>query len=212
MNVDRILENLYRRLLKEVAGSELAALTHRKRSYCLAVLYDAQRLKESLSDGVTDNLLETVQRSGSVKAYVKIVLPDQECNGAWMVGEMWGRGYGEILVDIAFALAPNNTLIMDRQVASPGAKSRWKKVTEKLKGTPLPPDCLTYHKGPGEEYLNASYTSPGDQAMLASMEKIHEMTVDELSDPDVTGLPPKVIENALVEAAFEFFNEELPIR
>ena len=48
--------------------------------------------------------------------------------------------------------------------------------------------------------------------MLASMEKIHEMTVDELSDPDVTGLPPKVIENALVEAAFEFFNEELPIR
>jgi len=210
----RILENIFKRLLRESVGSDLAALTRRRNGGCLAVLYDANVLRgafggeqwESLP--TSDLIQEDISASGAVRAYVKIVPPADDCNGAWMIGEMWGRGYGEILVNIAFALSPGGApLIMDRQIASPGAKSRWRIATRGLKGTPLPPDCTTYHDAPGEEYLNASYESTGNPGELAAMEQLHRAAMDEISE--VTNLPPKVIENALMDVAYENFDSSL---
>lgn len=137
------------------------------------------------SDALTDAI------DSSARGMIKIKQPKDPAYGAWEVVSSAGRGYGKLLYGLAYALAPNDCIIPDRNKVSPDARAGWKKTSasgrpkKKLddREHPKTPDKSDDAKvyGGNDEYLDYAYCeTPSDSQEAQKLNKNHESTLQAL--------------------------------
>ena len=200
MKHERIVERVYRRLLREGLGDGLAAYVMRFGNSSSAVVYDTDVALETF-DGDDDEY-----DMSCIVGYVGLLKPrGAPCRDAWMVNAI--AGPGRLVYGMAYALSPNGLVVPDRSIVSPSAKDAWRKYAKDAEArgaafplddadhptkgqsayhdahhTPDPSDdCYTSHE---EDYLNAAYAGRGEEAaMLRRLEAAHDKIVSRM-DPD----------------------------
>lgn len=128
MEIDRIMESVFKRLLQESQPEEdLAAFTPENGGRLSAVIYSTSELSKRLRAG------ESIEVSSSVavRGYVEVKLSDYPCNDSWEVKTSWGPGIGRIVYGLAFALTPKGRLMPDRDMVSDSAGESWRKASKK---------------------------------------------------------------------------------
>lgn len=183
-------------------------------------------IRRVLVEGVTDDLAamrsgntltlyrpEVLKSGGSSEdatvGYLQ-VKPAPDCGDAWELVEVWGPGYGDLLVSLAFAMVPSGKLIVDRQVVTPAGAKMWKRTTSAIEKEPLPSTCTTRHQKSGDEALNMIYVSSGDPGTLNTLLVRHADVMDELSEK--LDVPPKQLERGIMGSGWDQFNASLPLR
>lgn len=216
------LRRIIRQVLVESSGptdaSNLAVITFEEGKTKTAVLYSPEVLLRAMSEN--PEVVESVPLSrlfnevGGVKGYITISPSRSDrCNNAWKVDASSGRGLGEIVYGIGFAMSTTGRLMSDRNSisleddVSPGARSRWEKIAKGHKKIPLDDfrdpqtpqpedDCFLFlprARGGPDPILDNAYEAQGWEAeMLADMKSRHEQMMASIS-VDVK----KTIKNAL---------------
>jgi hypothetical protein len=158
-----------------------------------------------------DDLVSAFMDAGVVVGYVKLNKPAEPCNDAWKVIGSWGPGMGAVVYDLALALSPTGRLMSDRFSVSPGARSRWEKISAArgdaailpLDDEYAPPakqltpdeegdDCelrVPIKRGGPDPLLDRAYVATGDEiAKKEAMVARHEEVMAEVMmiDPDET--------------------------
>lgn len=151
-----------------------------------------------------------------------------DCNNAWMVELMAGKGFGKILYGCCYAAAHPNDLIADRMSVTSDASQAWKKAFnsgrpkkqldtrpgEKMQITPDDPtdDCDLHVpsdedcKGRDRPWLNYSYSAMGwEVPLLKNLETTHKETLKQATSNNLNFLTTSAIEYALREAGYMFF-------
>lgn len=179
----------------------------------VAVVYRPEALKSALLGAtgvetpVSNPRVEALISNDAIAGYVKVLEPAEDCGGAWELGEMWGPGYGDLLMDIAFALSPAGKLVPDRRKVSVAAAKMLSRTTGRagVELEELPASCTSKHdKRP---HLKKIYSSSGDPARLGAMKSNHQEVMDDLSKE--LGDPQKKLEAAILDAGWEKFNDSL---
>ena len=201
----RLIERVYLRLLEQSSTENLAVFdtaTDRTRT---AYIYDPQAVDPESEPG------------SAARGYISIRQPVEPCNKAWIVVGSWGRGLGDVVYPIGFALSPSGRLISDRGSASIGAMSRWQIYYDDRGWKKLPiddvehppenasdfhdkhhtektsDDCRAYAiEKPALDYLNYTYDPKGRlsefRSNLQSMRDLHEKTMESMLDRKSTRL------------------------
>lgn len=188
-----------------MSDNDLAAF-HIEKTNQLA-LYRSSSLNNVLSVPDLSNLMQAAMDSQLVVGYLRIELPKDDCGDSMELTEIWGPGYGDLLVDLAFALSPSHSLVIDRKVVTDKGAGMWKRIASRVKVSPLPKTCSTYHKDPD---LNVIYSSRGNPTVLRVLKARHDAAMNEASKD--FNIPPKKIENVIMSAGWEHFNDTLPLR
>lgn len=183
-------------------------------------------IRQVLTEGLTEDLA-AVRKGNALTLYRPATLmsggsfddavvghlqikPAPDCGDAWELVEVWGPGYGDLLVNLAFAMSPSGKLIVDRQVVTPAGAKMWRRTTSSIEKEPLPATCKTSHQKSGDEALNMIYVSSGDPGALSAMTARHAEVMDELSEK--LDVPPKELESSLAGSGWNRFDASLPLR
>jgi hypothetical protein len=139
----------------------------------------------------TDALTDAID--SSARGMIKIKAPKDPAYGAWEVISSAGKGYGKLLYGLAYALAPNDCVIPDRNKVSPDARAGWQKTAasgrpkKKLdnRDDPKTPEKHDDSKvyGGKDEYLDYAYCETSSDSTEAQLlNKNHETTLQTLYD------------------------------
>lgn len=213
MKSTSLLRTYIRQLLRESSGdySSLAAVVRDAGSMKRVVVYDPEVIRAAVERGINPLSLEGAEDLG-LRGYILIEHAPGWlglCSDAWEVQNSWVRnkGDGRLVYGLAFALAPNGTLIPDRTSVSDAAASGWLRAGTKsenpLTSTPLDdikhkkcgPDGLNSHTEDesddcrvyGIPHLDRTYQNPEREmyvSLLGSLEINHEATMRDVSGGD----------------------------
>ena len=187
-----------RRIIREVVGGgeELAAAVMTSGGGGAVVVYKPDVLAAALRGGESPE--------DAVVGHVRLIDMTAYC-GAWEISEMWGPGYGDMLIDVAFTMSPGGKLVMDRRSVSVAAEKLWSRTAARVEVDDMPPSCKTSHdRRPG---LKKIYSSPGDRPRLEAMEALHRDVMAQLSSE--LGKTQEVLETVVFDAGWEKFNGSL---
>ena len=194
------LRRLVRSLVTEGESTEqLAMIVDDENGLKTVLLYSPQAVIDSVKHVIaplgeeddidTDALTNAID--DSARGMIKIKQPKDPAYGAWEVISSAGKGYGKLLYGLAYALAPNDCIMPDRNKVSPDARAGWKKTAtsgrpkKKLDNreapkTPEKYDDAKVHGGQ-DEYLDYAYCETGGDAGEAQqLNKNHETTLNAL--------------------------------
>jgi hypothetical protein len=145
--------------------------------------------KADIAEAIEDCALECMR--GAIEITLAKSAGDGPSNGAWEVTKI-AKTTNEIggMYALAFALAPNGTLISDRASMTGDAKSHWqkrfqdntpKKALDNMQApkTKDPNDDSRLYSGQGSDSLNYSYSMPGDKEALQSFQAAHKQTLQQ---------------------------------
>lgn len=221
----KIIENIYRRLLREASGEKdaasMAALVDESGNSKTAVVYNTTAISSSPEGAVP---------STAIVGFVKISQPSgAPCRGAWQVKGITGPG--GIVYPIAYALSPTGLVVPDRSEVSPEASAAWLRYSQTPAGKagrlPLDDashpaededpfhdwnhtaddksdDCYTSHYEPNERHLNYAYRGPGgESAVLNRLTTAHEALMKKLAGG---GTDVETLESAILDAGYAAFD------
>lgn len=164
-----------RKIIREALGAseDLAASVVRSGGGGVVVVYRPDVFLGSVLQGM-------LEPKEAVVGYVRLIDMTKYCSGAWELNEMWGPGYGDMLMDIAFAMSPNGRLVPDRTDVSAAASKMLMRAAAGGNVTleDLPRTCKSHHD---EDHLKKIYSSSGDRAQLEALKTRHQEVMERLS-------------------------------
>lgn len=143
------------------------------------IMYDPKAILDRAMLAIKDDTFdESMFMDGmelAVRGLVIIREPSDPCNGAYEVANsVASKGFGPLMYDIAMSVAPNNTIMSDRNKVSGAATNVWKhyydnrgdvekKQLDNVEDpqTKDPNDDCQVHGDDKRPFLNFSYTSSG---------------------------------------------------
>ncbi len=142
----QIMNNWRRFLLKEekeaaLSTDNLACFIppNENENVIEAILYDTSFVLENIEEIMNkvlyarglfldnNNILVTKVIKGVIGIESTESIDYGKCNNAWQVSTIAGPGYGPILYQIGFSLAPEAQLTSDRETVKIGARKNWRK-------------------------------------------------------------------------------------